>query len=119
LPPHEPRGEDPDDRHEQREGSNCRRRVARYQPVPDAVAKERRDDDDVRRERRSRTRRPKTSRSAAPGSFAKTSDSPSNGTGAATLDQTSSERGRFGLAARVTTFPQPHDAADATPNATA
>src|SRR5207248_9051342 len=47
LPSHEPRGEDPDDRHEKREGSNGRRRVARHQPVPAAVAEKGRDDDDI------------------------------------------------------------------------
>src|SRR4029078_13540396 len=49
----------------------------------------------------------------------KMSDNPSSGTGAATLDQTRSEKGRCGRVARVTTFPQPHDAADAIPSTTA
>ena len=47
LTSHEPSGEDPDDRHEQGEGSDRRRWVARHQPVPRAVAEERRDEDDV------------------------------------------------------------------------
>jgi hypothetical protein len=48
LPSHEPCGEDPDDRHEKRERGNRRRCMARQQPVPGAVAKEGRDDDDRR-----------------------------------------------------------------------
>src|SRR5438874_10082603 len=47
LAAYEPRGEDPDDRHEQGEGRNCRGWVARQQPVPGAVPEEARDDDDV------------------------------------------------------------------------
>src|SRR5579864_7658367 len=49
----------------------------------------------------------------------KISDSASSGTGPTTLDHTRSEKGRVVPAARVTTFPQPHDAAEAVPSATA
>src|SRR5438105_14637782 len=118
LPSHEPRGEDPDDRHEKREGSNGRRRVARHQPVPAAVAEKGRDDDDVSEGGEADAPTEDTALCQRPVP-SKISDSPSSGGGATTLDQTSSEKGRFGFAARVTTFPQPHDAADATPRATA
>ena len=47
LAAYEPRGEDPDDRHEQRKGGDCRGGVAGQQPVPGAVPEEGRDDDDV------------------------------------------------------------------------
>src|SRR3954462_12063773 len=49
----------------------------------------------------------------------KISDNPSSGMGATRLDQTNREIGRFAPADRVTTFPAPHDAAEATPRATA
>src|SRR5919197_5661707 len=48
FPPREPSSEDSDDRHEQREGRNRRRWIARQQPIPSAVAEERRENDDVR-----------------------------------------------------------------------
>ena len=114
----EPRGEDPDHRHEQGEGRDCRGWVARQQPyqtpypkkvettttyaraaIPDALIEE-----------------AALCQRAVP---SKISESPSSGTGATTLDQTRSEKGRFGLAARVTTLPQPHAAAEAIPSATA
>src|SRR5438132_2000517 len=49
----------------------------------------------------------------------KSSDLTSSGTGATRLDQTNKEKGRFAPADLVTTFPAPHDAAEATPRATA
>jgi hypothetical protein len=118
LAAHEPGREDADDRYKERERSNGRRWIAGQQPIPRAVAEERRDDDDVgeggdpgRTNRRRRAL-------PTPNAF-EDQRKPESGAGAARLDQTSSENGRCGLAALVTTFPQPHDAADATPSATA
>src|SRR5205807_10614097 len=49
----------------------------------------------------------------------KISDNPSSGTGATRPAQPNREKGRSAPADLVTTFPAPHDAAEATPRATA
>jgi hypothetical protein len=118
LAAHEPGSEDPDDGHEQREGCNGRRGVAGQQPVPHAVAEERRDDDDVREGGDPGSIDRRGSAVPARGAF-EDQRKPEQRRWCGEADQTSSENGRCGLAALVTTFPQPHDAADATPSATA